>query len=133
MSRIPCYTVGRDLAAAIVLQHETVSRVHAELIPVSDGRIYVTDCASTSGTFIHEGGQWHQLSQDFVSAGERLRFGEVEVSVQHLLTDISRLRVTGNEGGADSSNAEKENQLDASQGVVRDPDTGEPVALAKPD
>ena len=124
MSKVPCYTVGRDPSAAIVLQHETVSRVHAELVPVTDGQIYITDCASTSGTFIDEGGRWHEISQSFVGAGGRLRFGEVEVSVQRLLVDISRLSAAKGERSGGSSDVEEENQLDASQGVVRDPGTG---------
>ena len=133
MSKVPCYTVGRDASVAITLQHETVSRRHAELIPVPDGQIYITDCASTNGTFIDENGQWRKITQDFVSAGGRVRFGEVEVSVQRLLAEISRLGVNRSEGDAGPSNVKQEEQLDASQGVARNPYTGEPIALDETD
>ena len=132
MSRIRCFTVGRDSSAAIVLQHETVSRKHAEMIPVTNGQLYVTDCASTGGTFIDNGGRWQKITQSFADAGGRLRFGEMEVGVERLLADISRLSAGSREdsstaGGA--STPEKNKPLDASQGVMRDPETGEPVAL----
>ena len=135
MSRIRCYIVGRDTSAAIVLQHETVSRRHAELVPVTGGQVYVTDCASTCGTFIDKGGRWEKISQDFVNAGGRVRFGDVEVSVQGLLADIARLPAgegAGPGGSADpggSPGVDKKKQVDASRGVVRDPDTGEPIAM----
>ena len=132
MSRIPCYTVGRDPTASVVLPHDTVSRVHAELIPVAGGQVYVTDCASTGGTFIDEGGRWQKITQAFVDAGGRLRFGEVEVGVERLLADISRLSAASGEGSAaaaDASVPEKSKPVDASQGVMRDPETGEPISL----
>ena len=132
MSRISCYTVGRDPSVSVVLPHDTVSRVHAELIPVSGGQVYVTDCASTGGTFIDEGGRWQKITQAFVDAGGRLRFGEVEVGVERLLADISRLSAGSGEGSAaaaDASVPEKSKPVDASQGVMRDPETGEPISL----
>ena len=131
MSRIPCYTVGRDPSASVVLSHDTVSRVHAELIPVTGGQVYVTDCASTGGTFIDEGGSWQKITQAFVDAGGRLRFGEVEVGVERLLADISRLSAASGEGSAAAaaSAPEKGKPVDASQGVMRDPETGEPISL----
>ena len=135
MSKIRSYIVGRDPSATIVLPHETVSRRHAELIPVSGGQVYVTDCASTCGTFVDAGGRWEKISQDFVNAGGRLRFGEVEVSVQSLLADIARLPGGGGAGPgvpADpggSPGPEQKKQVDASRGVVRDPETGEPIPM----
>ena len=132
MSKIRCYTVGRDPSASVVLSHDTVSRVHAELIPVAGGQVYVTDCASTGGTFIDEGGRWQKITQAFVDAGGRLRFGEVEVGVERLLADISRLSSGSGEGSgvaADASAPEKSKPVDASQGVMRDPETGEPISL----
>lgn len=129
MSTVACYTIGRD-AAAITVQHTTVSRLHAEVIPLPDGRLYVTDCASRNGTFINEDGHWRKISQDFASAGARIRFGEVETRVSHLLAIIARLQGSGRAGAAGSPVAESEEKLDASQGVALNPETGEPVALA---
>ncbi len=135
MSRIRCYSIGRDPSASIVLRHETVSRRHAELIPVSGGQVYVTDCASACGTFIDKGRRWERLTQDFVGAGGRVRFGEVEVSVQSLLADIARLPAGGGTGPGGSAEpggtpgADKKKHVDAGRGVMRDPETGEPIPM----
>ncbi len=131
-SSVACYTVGRDTAAAITVQHTTVSRLHAEVIPLPDGRIYVTDCASRNGTFINDGGHWRKISQDFAGVAARLRFGEVETSVPHLLALITGLQSSSSAGAAGQPVAESEDKLDASQGVALNPETGEPVALAAP-
>ena len=134
MSKIRSYTIGRDSSASVVLPHDTVSRAHAELIPVSGSQVYVTDCASTGGTFIDEGGRWQKITQAFVDAGGRVRFGELDVGVEQLLADIARLAAGGEgrssaTGNAPASTPEKSKPLDASQGVMRDPETGEPIAL----
>ena len=133
MSKIFCSTVGRNEAAAITIQHETVSRLHAEVIPLSDGRVYVTDCASRNGTFVTEDGQWRQIRQDFAGPGTLVRFGDVEMTVSDLLTEIARLQGsagTGAENGpaVEQPVARPAEKLDASQGVVRNPETGEPMA-----
>ena len=139
MSTVACSTVGRGEAAAITIQHETVSRLHAEVIPLSDGRVYVTDCASRNGTFVNEDGQWRQIRQDFAGPAARVRFGDVEMTVPHLLTEIARLQGPAGAGAharaangpvAGQPGARQAEKLDASQGVVRNPETGEPVALA---
>ena len=136
MSKVPCYAIGRDAAAAITIQHETVSRIHAEAIPLPDGRLYVTDCASTNGTFLNESGRWRRISQEFASAGAQLRFGEVEMNVSALLTRIASLPGAGSAGahgtgGTGPPTAEQEEKLDVSDGVALDPETGEPVALPR--
>ena len=136
MSKIPHYTIGRDPSASVVLPHDTVSRIHAELIPITGGRVYVTDCVSTGGTFIDEGGRWQKITQAFVNAGGKVRFGELEVGIEQLLADIARLSAgrgedsgAGPAGSSDAAAASKEKPLDASQGVMRDPETGEIISL----
>lgn len=136
MSKIPHYTIGRDPTASVVLPHDTVSRIHAELIPITGGQVYVTDCASTGGTFIDENGRWQKITQAFVDAGGKVRFGELEVGVEQLLADIARLPAGSGEGSsagpagpADPAAAKQEKPLDASQGVMRDPETGEIISL----
>ena len=102
---------------------------------MSGGQLYVTDCASTCGTFIDKGGRWEKITQDFVNAGGRVRFGDIEVGVQDLLAEIARLPAGGGAGSGDSPGpggspgAEMKKKVDASRGVVRDPDTGEPIAM----
>ena len=133
MSKIPHYTIGRDPSASVVLPHDTVSRIHAELIPITGGQVYVTDCASTGGTFIEESGRWQKITQAFVDAGGKVRFGELEVGVEQLLADIARLSAGSGQGSsagpADPAAAKQKKPLDASQGVMRDPETGEIISL----
>ncbi len=139
MSKIPCASIGRSKAAAITIAHETVSRTHAEVIPLTDGCVYVTDCASRNGTFVNEDGQWRQIRQDFAGPAARVRFGDVEMSVRDLLTEIARRQGSAGAGAnAGAANgpvagqpvARPPDKLDASQGVVRNPETGEPMPLA---
>ena len=68
------YRIGRS-NADIVIDDPTVSRQHAELVKTADGRYFLTDCASTAGTFVQRGGEWHPIRQDFVSADEPIRIG----------------------------------------------------------
>lgn len=140
MSTVPCATVGRGEQADVSLPHPSVSRRHAEVIPLPDGRVYVTDCATTNGTFVHDGGQWRRIAQDFAAADGRVRFGDVEMPVPLLRAETTR--AAGTDRGAEAAPAgprpagkgggrpaDREPGLDVRHGVVRNPETGEPVAL----
>lgn len=140
MSTVACYTVGRGAAADVALPHRSVSRQHAEVIPLPDGRVYVTDCATTNGTFVHEGGQWRRIAQDFAAADGRVRFGDVEMRVPLLLAETTRAAGAGRGTGAPPAgatpagkggghSADRESGLDVRHGVARNPETGEPIAL----
>lgn len=72
----------------VELPHETVSAHHAELVRTKDGRLYLTDRASRNGTFVHRGGDWLRLRQDFVTPDEILRFGAVEILAGQLAAGI---------------------------------------------
>ncbi|MDD9981535.1 MAG: FHA domain-containing protein [Gammaproteobacteria bacterium] len=75
MSRTRVYVVGSDPRCDIWLNDESVSRRHAEVLRLVDGRLYVTDCQSTNGTYLlHESGE-QRLRQEFVPNGTRIRFG----------------------------------------------------------
>ncbi len=80
------YTIGRGLNCDIVLSDDTVSRVHAELTLLEDGKLLVTDCSSTQGTFLMQhGGEARAIKQELVLARDTLRFGNVSMSVKELL------------------------------------------------
>jgi hypothetical protein len=66
-------TVGRAPDNVIQLAHSSVSSHHAELIETEDG-ILLRDLHSTNGT-THHGAP---VSETIVSAGARIRFGDVE-------------------------------------------------------
>ena len=83
-------TVGRSPASDIRIRDETVSRRHAELTVTKTGRYYLTDCGSLRGTSVFRGGRWIFLRQDYVNPDERLRFGESEAKLAHLLEANAR-------------------------------------------
>ena len=83
------YTIGRALNCDIVLADESVSRVHAELAFLADGKLLVTDCRSTQGTvLLRLGGAQIPVRQELVSPLDTLRFGTVTMPVKELLQAI---------------------------------------------
>lgn len=85
--------IGREAGSEYRADHPTVSRRHAELVVTDQGRLYLTDCRSSGGTFCETAGQWVPVRQSFVEPGQRLRFGEFEVQAQSL---------TARAGGSDT-------------------------------
>ena len=86
MSRVTTYLVGRDPRCHHRLHDPSVSRRHAEVVPAPDGRFYVTDCASTGGTFVLRGREWTRIRQAWVGPSDRLRFGGHEMAAADLAT-----------------------------------------------
>ena len=70
--------VGREEGCELVLVEEKISRRHAQLEAVGDGRYLVRDLGSTNGTFVN--GQ--RISAPvLLQGGEELRFGDTAVDV----------------------------------------------------
>ena len=84
MSRITTYLVGRDPRCDRRLDDPSVSRRHAEVIPAPAGRLYVTDRASSGGTFVRRGGEWTRIRQAWVEPADRIRFGGYEMGAAEL-------------------------------------------------
>lgn len=79
-------TIGRDAARDIPLGDDSVSAHHAELTVLEDGRLLLTDCRSTNGTFVIESdGSAHRIHQAVVAPTDRIRFGAVTLAVSALL------------------------------------------------
>lgn len=76
--------LGRSSFNEISVQDPTVSRRHAEIVLLSDSRLFVTDCMSTGGTFVEINGRWEPIRQDYVNAGQQLKFGGVVMSTDEL-------------------------------------------------
>lgn len=73
--------VGRSPFADVVMADPSIATHHAEIVITDDGRLYLTDCASTTGTWrldrAPNGDQhWRPLRQGFVAADEQLKLGE---------------------------------------------------------
>lgn len=78
--------IGRGEGNDVRIADQSVSRRHAELIIARGGRLYLTDCASSGGTFVSRNGDWVRIRQDYVEANERVRFGAHEIAVRTLST-----------------------------------------------
>ncbi len=82
-------SIGRDHACDIPLGDESVSARHAELTFLETGKLLLTDCKSTNGTFVIESdGSPRRIRQELVSATDRVRFGAVTLGVRELLETL---------------------------------------------
>jgi pSer/pThr/pTyr-binding forkhead associated (FHA) protein len=77
-------TCGREPSCALVLDHPTISRLHAHIELASDGLVSVRDAASQNGTFLHRNDRWIRVRKSTLCIGDRIRFGDVEVSLERL-------------------------------------------------
>ncbi|WP_317932710.1 FHA domain-containing protein [Halioxenophilus sp. WMMB6] len=77
-------TAGRSGSADYVIDHESVSRTHAEITRSQSGRLYLIDCGSTWGTYVWRDEQWQKLQQGYIKHSETLAFGKQKVPVATL-------------------------------------------------
>jgi pSer/pThr/pTyr-binding forkhead associated (FHA) protein len=125
------YVIGRsnDGTVDIVLDHNSVSRRHAELTIADDGRFYLADLSSTNGTSVLVDGNWRELRQGYVVDGALVAFGEHHITIGQLL------KLAGNNGRIDppppstlEPPANPTNPPVASPGRIRrNPTTGEVI------
>ena len=119
------FTVGRGRECDVRMEHDSVSRVHAEVERLSGGRLHVTDRRSTNGTFVLAGGEWRPIRQQMVAPGDRVRFGAYALTGDALDARCAAALAARRRGGG--SPAREEQAVDRGQDVVRDPETGEVV------
>lgn len=122
MSRIRTWIVGREPGCDVVLRDDSVSRRHAEVVRLPDGRLHVTDRATTNGTFILRGGDWEAVRQTFLEPADQVRFGDCRLTADRLGALCPR--DDRPPGGSSPPGAEEET-LDDSKELVVDPETGE--------
>lgn len=136
MSRIRTYVVGRDLACDVHLEDSSVSRRHAEVVRLPDGALYVTDCATTNGTFVLDRDGWHPIRQTFLQIPGRIRFGDCQMTAGRLaalcLPNQASLSAAGVDARTTTSSPSEDSAPDPSQGLVRDPETGEVIEKEPP-
>ena len=127
MRRVRTFVVGRDVGCDVRLDDTSVSRRHAEVLLVSGGRLYVTDRATTNGTFVLDGTDWRAVRQSYVKPDGRIRFGDVEMSTGRLMALLPRddSHRSPGDGDARPTPPPDTNELDPAKGLVRDPETGE--------
>lgn len=84
MSRIVARTVGRKGTCDVVLRDGSVSRCHAEVVCLPDGRIHVADRPTANGTFVRRGSDWLPIHQALLDPTDVLRFGECTITAGEL-------------------------------------------------
>ncbi len=89
-------SIGRAADCDLVLDHPSVSRVHASVQATPEGYLAVLDGDSSNGTFLHRNGRWIRVRKVILGSGDRIRFGEQELPVEklvHLFEGESRVRL----------------------------------------
>lgn len=133
MSRIRTWIVGREPGCEVVLDDASVSRRHAEVVRLSDGRLHVTDRATTNGTFILRGGEWRAVRQTWLGPADHIRFGDRRLTGRRLDALCPRdgvrpargAEAAGASAGGSMPRGPRKDAPDANEALMRDPETGE--------
>lgn len=92
-------TIGRANECNLVLNHESVSRVHASIEVTAEGYLAVQDEHSSNGTYLHRNGSWIRARKVILGTQDRIRFGDHEVPLDRLIELFgNRARVRLREG-----------------------------------
>jgi hypothetical protein len=120
--------IGRSPSADVVIADASLAPHHAELVVTDDGRLYLTDCATETGTWIMSEGQnasgWQPVRQGFVRPDQPLRLGDHQCTAGDLLRWS---RGAPADAAAAGGSWEGAAQRRVRGPVVRDPATGEIV------
>ena len=123
------YRIGRGAhRVQIRIGDDSLSALHAELVKSRSGRYYLTDCASTNGTFQLRRDEWVGLKQGYVEADTPLKLGEYKTTVRDLLTmarDSMPRRRSVPSIRSGSLGGERESPVSARP--KRNPETGEVI------
>ena len=92
-------TIGRSSDCHLVLDHDSVSRLHANIEVTDEGYLSVQDAHSSNGTFLHRNGHWIRGRRVILGTQDRIRFGDQEVPLDRLVELFgNRARVRLREG-----------------------------------
>ena len=83
--------IGRDAACDLVLSDRSISRKHADLLIDSSGVMEILDLDSSSGTYLVRGGKEDSISRAKLKAGDVIRLGKVEFSLEDLQQRVEGL------------------------------------------
>lgn len=87
MAKISVYSIGRSNDADIQLSDPTVSRIHAELVITAAGKYYLTDCASSGGTYTMQGNDKPVLVPTELEDRARITLGNTSLMLIPLCGD----------------------------------------------
>ena len=92
-------SIGRDAECAIVLNHESVSRIHAQIQVTEEGYLAVQDMNSRNGSFLNRNSRWIRIRKVILGTEDRIRFGDKEVDLKTLVAAFGgQLQVRLREG-----------------------------------
>jgi len=77
-------TCGREPSCDLVLEHSTLSRLHARFELADDGLVSIQDEGSSNGTFVNRNDSWIRIRRVTLCIGDRIRFGDIEVPLVSL-------------------------------------------------
>lgn len=77
-------TLGQDESCDITLDDASISEFHARIELANDGRVFVHDTESISGTFLNRNDIWIRVAKVTLCIGDRIRFGNMEVPLERL-------------------------------------------------
>jgi pSer/pThr/pTyr-binding forkhead associated (FHA) protein len=126
-STVRTLVIGRSPSADVVIADASLAPHHAELVITDDGRVYLTDCATDTGTWVQGEGKlasgWQPVRQGFVRPDQPLRLGDHQCTAGDLLRRSRGRPADASPGGEWEGTA----QHRVRGPVARDPATGEIV------
>lgn len=84
-ARFSVYRIGRGSGVDIQIDDNSVSRVHAELVVTPSGSYYLTDCASSGGSYVERNGEWRRIRQEFISPTDAILLGHYRTTAPALI------------------------------------------------
>lgn len=88
-SRVKSLTIGRNRANDVVILDRSISRRHARLDELGNGRYRLTDLGSTQGTFVRVDEAWSRIEQAEIATEQEIRIGNHTSTAAELVYDIS--------------------------------------------
>lgn len=82
------FSIGRGDGNDIKIDHDSVSRRHAQLVERDDGHYQLIDLGSSNGTFYFAEGGWADTRGAMLGADDMVRIGEKSTSVAALLYEV---------------------------------------------
>ena len=77
---------GRDSSCELVLEDPTVSAIHARIELADDGKVWLHDADSASGTFLYRNDNWIRVKKVTLCIGDRIRLGDYEIPLDQLVS-----------------------------------------------
>lgn len=77
--------IGREADCDLVIDSADIAGVQARLELCDDGRVYLLDAGSGTGTCLNRNEQWIKIHKIRLCVADRVRFGEVEISLPQLI------------------------------------------------